>query len=68
MELTNREQQALNVVLAAGPKGIGFAEWKKKANVKGNSTMRQRVGRLVDLGVVTSTLNGKFATYTAVVK
>lgn len=68
MELTNREQEALNVVKAAGPKGIGFKDWQRKAGVKGHSTMRQRIGRLVKLGVVTSALNGKFATYTAVVK
>lgn len=68
MELTNREKEALKVVEAAGPKGIGFKDWQKKAGVKGHSTMRQRIGRLVKLGVVTSTLNGKLATYTVVTK
>lgn len=65
MELTNREQEALNVVKAAGVKGIGFADWKKRAGVKGNSTMRQRIGQLKKLGVVTSTMSGKLATYFA---
>lgn len=68
MELTNREQEALDVVKAAGPKGIGFKDWQKRAGVKGHSTMRQRIGRLVRLGVVKSTLDGKLATYTAVAK
>lgn len=68
MDLTNREQEALNVVKAAGPKGIGFKDWQKKAGVNGHSTMRQRIGRLVKAGAVVSTLNGKLATYTAVAK
>lgn len=68
MDLTNREQEALNVVKAAGPKGIGFKDWQKKAGVKGHSTMRQRIGRLVQAGVVVSTKEGKLATYTAVAK
>lgn len=68
MDLTNRELEALNVVKAAGPKGIGFKDWQKKAGVKGHSTMRQRIGRLVKAGAVKSTLDGKLATYTAVAK
>lgn len=68
MELTNRENEALNVVRAAGAKGIGFKDWQKKAGVRGHSTMRQRLGRLRQLGLITSTMNGKVATYFAVTK
>lgn len=68
MELTNRENEALNVVKAAGPKGIGFKDWQKKAGVRGHSTMRQRIGRLRQLGLITSKLDGKLATYVVVSK
>ena len=65
-ELTKRQSEALAVIKAAGPKGIGFKDLKKKLNVKGVSTMRQRLGTLTDAGVVNSVRNGKFATYIAV--
>lgn len=65
MELTKRQSEALAVIKAAGEKGIGFAALRKKLNVKGVSTMRQRLGTLTKAGVVTATRDGKFATYRA---
>lgn len=65
-ELTNRQNEALEAIKAAGTKGIGFAALKKKLNVRGVSTLRQRLGELTKAGVVKSYRNGKLATYFAV--
>jgi predicted transcriptional regulator len=65
MELTKRQQEAFNVIKEAGAGGIGFKELRKKLKIKGLSTLRQRLGELKKHKAVTSTLNGKTATYRA---
>lgn len=66
MVLTQRQNEALEVIKAAGTKGIGFAALKKKLSIRGVSTLRGRLGQLTKLGVVKSVREGKLATYTAV--
>lgn len=64
-ELTKRQNEALAVIKATGERGIGFAALKKKLNVKGVSTLRQRLGELTKAGAVKSVKSGKLATYFA---
>lgn len=66
MELTKRQNEALEAIKAAGKTGIGFKDLKKRLKIGGQSTLRQRLGQLVKLGAVKSTKEGKTATYTIV--
>jgi predicted transcriptional regulator len=67
MELTKRQQEALDVIKAAGAGGIGFKELRKRLKIRGLSTLRGRLGELKKQKAVTSTLSGKTATYRAAV-
>lgn len=63
MELTPRQTETLEVIKAAGEKGIGFKALAKALKVKGRSTLAQRLGQLRKAGAVKSVVNGKVATY-----
>jgi predicted transcriptional regulator len=65
MQLTKRQSEAVEVIKAAGEKGIGFAALKKKLGIKGVSTLRGRLGQLTKLNAVKSIRTGKLATYFA---
>ncbi len=64
MELTKRQQEAFDAIKAAGTKGIGFKDLKKQLGVRGQSTMRQRLSQLSKMKAISSSLDGKYATYT----
>jgi predicted transcriptional regulator len=68
MQLTQRQQETLNAIKATGLGGIGFQELKAAVNVRGTSTLRQRLGELRKAKKIDSKVEGKFARYFAVGK
>lgn len=65
MDLTKRQQETFEVIKASGGAGIGYKKLKATLKVRGNSTLRQRLSQLVTSGKVSSTRDGRFATYRA---
>lgn len=64
-ELTKRQQETFNAIKSAGKKGILFEALRAKLGVASPGTLRPRIAALTKCGKVTSTKNGRTATYTA---